>query len=580
MKKLILLLLFAAKASLLCAQVFFTEDFSSGIPAGWTNVDNSGNNIIWRTTTTGASNGSVTVDTVLNSVNTSAANGYLIIDSDSAGQSVIEDAVLTSSAINCSGHGSVHLTFNEYFAQYLASTGTVSVSNDNVNWTVVHLAHNGLLLNQGTPNANAVDVDITGVAGGQAAVYIRFYYHGEWDYWWFVDDVRLVEPPAIDLSVNSIEKLNSEYTLIPFPQATALTLSAEVKNNGATATSGGSALFEIVNVGTAQTVFSETINLPPISAGAFQTIIPASQFIPTGAGNYKSKLTLNVPGDLNAANDIAESDPISLSDSVYARDDDNFAGTQGIGVGPGEDAVTGQNFFVNNTDLLTSVTFFMDDNFGAATNGTPVFLTVHPQLNNNTGPDGSTVLAVTDTILFLPGMIPSGGAYYTVPIQGGAVQLSPGLYYIGIHETDSILTIGYTNAIYTPGAVWVHWNSIPSPPAVNGWAKAEDFTLQIAYMIRANFGNGTNSINETEQDVSLSLYPNPCSGAFELTGLKEIQHAVSIKIFNQSGKQVYAREWKSGNSVRIDPGNIEGGVYLVQAISGDSVFTKKLIIIE
>ena len=27
---------------------FFTEDFSGGIPAGWTNVDNNGGGVLWR----------------------------------------------------------------------------------------------------------------------------------------------------------------------------------------------------------------------------------------------------------------------------------------------------------------------------------------------------------------------------------------------------------------------------------------------------------------------------------------------------------------------------------------------------
>lgn len=579
MKKILFLVNLFAPV-LLFGQTFFTEDFASGIPAGWTNVDNSGNNVLWRATTTGAINGNPYTDSVLSNAGTSAANGYLIIDSDSAGQSLTEDAVLTSSAINCAGHSSVHLAFNEYFAQYLTSTGTVSVSNNNVNWTDVHLAHAGLGLNQATPNANFVDVDVTSVAGNQATVYIRFNYHGEWDYWWFVDDVELYEPPAIDLAVNSIAKLDTEYTLIPFPQATALTLAAEVTNNGGSSTSG-SALFEIVNTGTLQTVFSETITLPTIAAGAFHSVVPSALFVPSSAGSYKSRLTLNVPGDANAANDILESAPIVLSDTVYARDDNNFAGTQGIGVGPGEDAVTGQNFRVNVADELSSITFFMDEGFGAALSGTPVYFTVHPQLNNSTGPDGATVLAVSDTLLFMPGMIPAGGAYYTLPVNGGPVQLSPGLYYIGIHETDSILTIGYSNAIYSPGAVWVHWLSIPSPPAVNGWAKAEDFTLQMAYMIRANFGNGSNYIAEPGNAFTFSVYPNPSLGnLFLRTANNYASETFIVRIYDMSGQLEYSGTWESGKICSINLKDAGPGVYSVQVFSERYIVSKMITLVE
>ena len=579
MKKIIPGIFLLFSALWLNAQTFYTEDFASGIPAGWTNVDNSGNNVLWRTTTSGSVNTNVVVDTVLNQLGTTASNGYLIMDSDSAGQGLTEDAVLTTTAINCSGHGSVHLAFNEYFAQYLASTGVVSVSNNNINWTDVHTAHAGLGLNQGTPNPNYVEVDITSIAANQATVYVRFEYQGEWDYWWFIDDLQMIEPPAVDVGVVSIEKLNDEYTLIPYAQATALSLSADVINNGSGASGGGSALFEVIDIGNANTVYSENISLPSIAPGATQNVMPAAPFIPTSPGNYKSRITLSVPGDPNATNDMMESPALQLSDTIYARDDDNFAGTQGIGVGPGEDAIVGQNFRVNNTDQLTSITFFLDDGFGAQVSGTPVYFTVHPQQNDSVGPDGATVLATSDTLLVTPGMIPSGGAYYTLNLHGGALNLNPGLYFIGIHEVDSILTIGYSNAVYTPGAVWVHWNSIPSPPAVAGWAHAEDFTIEVAYMIRANFGYNPNGISENRANDLFSIYPNPSSG--EIFLVPQGNHAneiFKVRVFNSLGMQNYESEWNGSRVSTVDLSGFHPGIYTVMVTSNDKYFSRKVII--
>jgi hypothetical protein len=577
MKKNILLIIIFFGSLTLKGQVFFTEDFASGIPVGWTNVDNSGNNVLWRTTTTGSVNTAVSVDTALNPVGTSAANGYLIIDSDSAGQIVTEDAVLTTSPINCTGHASVHLVFNEYFAQYLASSGTVSISNDNLNWVDVHSSDFGLLINQGTPNANHVEIDVTSTAANQATVYIRFSYHGEWDYWWFVDDVQLLEPPAVDLAVTSIEKLNTEYTMIPYVQAADLNLSAEVTNTGGSATTGGTALFEIYN-GLSQ-VFSENINLPSIATGATQTIAPVGIFTPTSAGSYTSKLTVTIAGDGNTSNDIMESDPITLSDTIYARDDDNFAGTLGVGVGAGEDAITGQNFRVNTIDNLSSITFFMDEGFGAQPAGTPVFFTVHSQADTSTGPDGSNVLAYSDTILFTPGMIPAGGAYYTVSIHGGFVQLSPGLYFIGIHETDSILTIGYSNSIYTPGAVWVHWNTIPSPPAVNGWAHAEDFTIVIAYMIRANFGDGSVSVNEANAPGQFSVFPNPATEKIFLRGHDfPAGNNYKVNVMNIFGQEVFTCKWNGTSDLTVDVSKMPAGIYTVSVKSEEINLSRKIAV--
>jgi hypothetical protein len=563
------------------SQIFFSEDFASGIPLGWNNVDASGNNILWRRTTSGAQNGGTLMDSVLNPTGTTAPNGYLIIDSDSAGQSATEDSYLTTSAINCTGHMFVHLSFNEYFAQYLASTGTVSVSNDNVTWTDVHLAHDSLGTNQGTPNPNLIDVDITSVAANQATVYIRFYYHGEWDYWWFVDDVNLFEPPPTDLAVMHLDKLNSEYTLIPFGQATTLDMDVTISNIGSSTAIGGTALFEIINTTTTQTVFSENMNLASIASGSSQTLSPSAAFTPASAGTYKSQITVSIAGDATSGNNFLESDPISLSDTVYARDDGNFAGTQGIGVGPAEEPAFGQNFKVNVTGNLSSITFFMDDGFGAQPAGTPVYFTIHPQMDNNTPPDANTVLATSDTILFTPGMIPASGAYYTVNIHGGLVQLQPGLYFISMHETDSILTIGYSNSIYSPGAVWAHWVSIPSPPAVNGWAKAEDFTNQIAYMIRANFGGGPTGIFNPDASVSFSVYPNPAKKYLYLSRNNgSDKESVFVSVSNITGQEVFKGEWEDSNRYSIDVEKFTRGLYSVVLYSADTYVSKLVLVID
>src|SRR5262245_43906632 len=63
---------------------FYSEDFASGLPGSWQNIDNgSPANVLWRYTTTGAMNG-FPFDNFLNPNGTTAANGYMIFDSDSA----------------------------------------------------------------------------------------------------------------------------------------------------------------------------------------------------------------------------------------------------------------------------------------------------------------------------------------------------------------------------------------------------------------------------------------------------------------------------------------------------------------
>ena len=559
------------------AQTLFSEDFSSGISGIWTNVDNSGNNITWRYTTTGAISTGLIVSSQLNPAGTTAANGYAIIDSDSAGPGSSEDAILTSPAINCTGHLVVYLSFNEYFAQFGASTADVEVSNDNILWTNVHMAHAGLNQDEGTPNPNFVDVDISSVAANQATVYVRFRYQGAFDYWWFIDDIQIYEPMAIDLSAFTIENLNSEYTKIPVSQATALMLSARVKNNGSNATTGGTALFEVVDSVSMTSVFSELIPLPSISAGGTQSVVPSTSFSPAAAGIYYARLTVSIAGDGNPANDTIISGTTFISDSVYQRDNDTYAGVQGIGAGAGEDGIAGQNFRINASGNLTSISFFLKDTFSFSASGTPLYFTVHSQLNDTVGPDSTFVLAVSDTLMLFPGTIPQGGAFYTLLLQGGALHVQPGLYFIAFHEVDAILPMGVSSAIYSPGAVWVHWNSIPSPPAVNGWAKAEDFGFHLAYMIRANFGVLSDGLNETASSPNTLIYPNPSSGIVTIR-FAQSNDISKIEVMDAVGKRVYEGAIAGRGEENLNLSKLQSGIYSVHVYGVNYSSVQKIII--
>ena len=550
---------------------FFSEDFSAGIPAGWTNVDNSGNGVVWRTTTTGAVNTTSPVDEQLNPVGTSAANGYLILDSDSAGPGITQNSDLISSAINCSGHSIVHLSFNEYFAQYGASTGTVSVSNDNVNWIIVHQAESGLASDSGTANPNSPDIDISAVAANMATVYVRFNYTGSYDYWWFADDFLLYEPSAIDLSAYSILNLNDEYTKIPFLQATELSLSGEIKNAGFGTASGGSALLELVDVGSALTVFSENVALSALSPGSTQTVLPSSSIAPPSAGVFKSRITVVIAGDGNASNNIIESSNQAISDSTYQRDDDVFVGVQGIGFGAGANGMAGQSFVINSETDLTSVTFFLKDTFAFGASGTPLFLTIHPQQNSTIAPDGASVLGITDTLFLFDGMIPAGGAFYTLQLQGGSTHLTPGLYFIAFHEVDGLIPMGYTNNIITGGAVWAYANSI-------GWFKPEDFGFYLSYMIRANFGLIPDFIEgHSYSSNELQVYPNPSDGKFKIR-FSFRGSEITSTIFDLTGRVVDKGIIDNSGEVSFDMSEFHSGIYYLYLKCNESVAVRQICI--
>ncbi len=189
---------------------FYTQVFQTFPPAGWTNVDNTGNTAgTWKRVTTAGP------------LFTTRTNGYAIFDSDGLGDDgKPENASLTSAAINCSTRAHVALEFQSLFSQYANSSGKVLVSNDNTNWTEVYTVNSS-----STANPEIIQLDISAVAALQATVYIRFTYEGDFDFFWAVDDIKMFEPDALDVAVLSV---NNDR----FVGLSDQTITGTIKNQG------------------------------------------------------------------------------------------------------------------------------------------------------------------------------------------------------------------------------------------------------------------------------------------------------------------------------------------------------------
>ena len=287
------LLAFAAFVSLgLQAQTtIYTQNFSStSLPSGWQNVDNSGNGAgTWARKTSSHSFASTT-----------ASNGFWIFDSDAKGNdSKAENADLISAAINCSGYSHVTLQFEEFFAQYNASSGTVSVSTDNSNWSEVYSVTNS------TDNPHLVKVDISGIAANQATVYIKFNYQGNYDYWWAVDDIKLYEPAAVDVAVSGLTL--TKYVGLS-DQAVKGTLTNEGYNNITSVE-----LSYTVNGGAPVNQSLSGLNIQPFQSYSFQF----GQLVQMSTAQvYDITVTASAPNlgsDANLANNTQQGTVIALS---------------------------------------------------------------------------------------------------------------------------------------------------------------------------------------------------------------------------------------------------------------------------
>ena len=390
-----------------------------------------------------------------------------------------------------------------------------------------------------------------------------------------IDQLEVFTPSAFDIEALNINALNTEYTMIPLSQAGGNTLSGTVKNNGLNAATGGTALFEVIDTVSLAVVFSENVNLPNINPGATAALNTTGSFTPVAAGNLRCKITVAFPGDGNPANDVSQSAPTAITDTIFARDNNVATGSLGIGAGPA-DGIIGQNFVLTAQEDLTSISFFLTDLMDPNPAGSPIYATIHSQPTGST--PSLTILASTTTIAITPGLIATGGQWFTLPIDGPSLQLVPGQYYVGIHEVDSIVTLGTTGSIVTSGTVWVSWNTIPTPPAVNGWASADDFGFAVTYLLRMNFGTPT-GINEVNANSTLiSVYPSPATSELTITLDQSINNA-NVAIYNSLGMLVNTINNVNGNT-KVDVSAFAKGIYTVKVTSNSKEYTQCFTVIK
>jgi hypothetical protein len=131
-----------------------------------------------------------------------AANGYALINSDAAGNGQTQNAkIVTANTIDCSGKANVSIIFDQS-ARHFQELYFVTVSGDGgATWTDFQV-NTSMAVNSNTENPAIAQVNISSVAANNANVKIGFKYIGAWDFFWAVDDVKLVETDNYDLSAN------------------------------------------------------------------------------------------------------------------------------------------------------------------------------------------------------------------------------------------------------------------------------------------------------------------------------------------------------------------------------------------
>jgi hypothetical protein len=523
---------------------FYTEDFANGLPSAWQAIDSAGNGLNWRYTTTGSHDGNS-----LSSTGTSASNGYMIYDSDSAGgMHGVDMADLISGPIDCSTHPNVHLNFNEFLI-YFNDTASVYVSVDGTNWTMVHNSSAGLAQYNGTPNPNNVDIDISSIAAGQDSVWIRFSYHADYSYYWMIDDVILHEVAQQDGALSSISSPISSCTLL----SNAEQISVAIYNDGGD-TIHSCLVTYIVDGGTPVT---DTVNaVIPVGATYPYTFTTNADL--SAAGTHTIQSFVAVTGDTNTTNDSAMSTLFNGPHTIDAGNSysNGFEMTDDLSTFAFEDG---------NSDTMTWVLSTSNPHSGS----------MCALLNTPTADDW-----VFTTCLDLDSGEFYGLSYYAHRLST-AFQAN---LQIGIGTTQNSGGMGqlllanspFTAMAWTQG---VHVFTVPASGTyyigfeVSNADSAVGFALDD---INVYWNNG-NGIRENLID-KVVIYPNPSSGKIYLNSDMQSTNGFRVDVISILGAVVKTDMTQSLSNYSLDLSNQSHGVYIVRIVTDRGISTHRITI--
>lgn len=413
--------------------VLFTEDFATGIPGTWQNLENIIGGGFWTGVTTDTLNG-------VGIATTTVANGYAVFNADLLGNDLIaEDADLITPSFSCVGHSVVNLTFENIFTQYAIGLGVVSISNDNgLTWTDVFTV--GPALAQGTFNDNpdVQNIDISTWAANQANVKLRFNYTGDWDYWWVLDDILVSAPAGSNLSLENTtinQAVKQEVGgfvpnfVVDYSERTNVVMNVDIRNIGASSVS--SFVIESIvsnQAATVTEVLLDTVTATIASGGVYSYSLPAKNLtssFPAQATDEVLIVSFNLVGNSsNATVNASDSTfnfiaaPINSLLTPYAT---SFEVTDGVGTGDFNQDTWGWKYIDNDTDGNT----FGPYNFSNIATQTGTYCIIGSIINGN-----SLSLDAVDETLQSPNMTLSGGTLYdfsvyayAFPGQTGSIDL-------------------------------------------------------------------------------------------------------------------------------------------------------------
>jgi len=287
--------------------------------------------------------------------------------------------------------------------------------------------------------------------------------------------------PAVDIAISNHQNPGGNYTVVStrqHPNGTPLNFSLNAQNNGASTANNVSLQVTVKNAAQ-QIIYTATS--APISIGANQTFnLSVPSFTINQVGTYTIDYEVLCPGDAQTINNSVSTTFVRSTNQLA----EHIGATGGVGIGNNvsaayDNGIIGQCFQLAYADVLDSVRFVLRP-------GTPANQPVRVEIyaTNAQGLPTGTALAQSANFT-TTALHNTNGVTLSLPFTTGALNLTPGTYFIGITEQAGNLQLGSSAFYYQPNNTYRRWNQ--NPFGSTTWSPLEQFNQFVALAITPIF---------------------------------------------------------------------------------------------
>jgi hypothetical protein len=482
-----------------------------------------------------------------------ASGSFAFINSDAAGAGVAQDAYFQfTGTIDLSGAGSaaMYLTFAEYYRNYYDET-FVEISNDGgANWVTFEVNPEAEV----PVNTNCVpnEVEVVNITPAMIAqggtwsnqVKVRFHYKGVYDWFWGIDDVKIVEAWNNDVKVTNWYQATDvnttfglDYYHVPVSQSSfpGWTFGALGANNG------GQNQPTVALSATATGAYVATGSPVAIPTNSGDTLSISTPYLPTGLGTKTIELTTTLGANTDAAlANNEKSMDVFLTNYEFSRDNNVIESSIGqISSQDGQSLKIGNVHEIFNDMDVTAIKVYLATQ-GSGAVGSEYFA----ELYKWNSVDGIYEYLGGTVTKFVTG---TTAGWSILPVLDGPVTLFDG---------DDILVVAChsgTNGSATVPEVRFGLAQTTVENTVLGFdANGDLFSLTSpnAVMIRL-VDDPSASINEIAVVSGINVFPNPAINAANVSIELSNDAAVAINVTDLSGKVVYSTNLGTVNGKKM-----------------------------